>query len=135
MEEYEQKSFLKQNSTSVVVVLVIIVFGFLLFKGWGSIINKGIDEMTTVTGNFSCLPLVSGEPVGEEDCNLGLRSRDGSYFALDVTRVQDANTDLKAEDTIAATGIMIPASEAPTSDWAMYDIKGIIQVNSLLRTK
>ena len=134
MEEFENKSFLKKNLVLIVVVIAIIIFGFLLSKGWGGVFNGGIDGVTTITGHFSCLPLKDGA-VDESSCNLGLRSRDGSYFALDVSKVQDANTDLKAEDTIAATGTMKPKSFVSSSDWVQYDIKGVIQVNMLLRTR
>lgn len=118
----------------LVVLAAIVVFGFLLFKGWDKVVNKEIDSTSTVTGNFSCLPFKTGAAT-EEDCTLGVRSRDGSFYALDISRIQDANTDLKAEDTIAVTGFVLPESAVPGSRWEDYLVAGIIKVNTLLRTR
>ncbi len=115
-----------------VAVAALIIFGLLLFGGYDKVLNGEIDKTSVVTGNFSCLPLK--EEVSD-DCVLGLRSKDGSYYALDVSRIQDANTDLKAEDTIAVTGFVLPESFVVGSDWEKYAVVGIIKVNTLLRTR
>jgi hypothetical protein len=133
MNDFEEKGFLRRNAIWIVILAAFAIFGFLLFKGWDQVVNEGIDGMVTVTGNFSCLPLK--EEVEEDVCTLGIRSRDGAFYALDVSRIQDANTDLSAEDTIAVTGTMKPEGEIAGSEWAVFDISGIIQVNTLLRTR
>lgn len=134
MNDYENRGFFQRNIVWIVVLVAVVVFGFLLYNGWDKIVNEQVDSMTTVTGNFSCLPLKSGEST-EEDCNLGVRSKDGIFYALDISRIQDANTDLKAEDTIAVTGILKPISEVSGSEWDIYNIAGVIKVNTLLRTR
>src|SRR3989344_7160720 len=134
MSDFENKSFVRKNSIWLVVLVALIIFGFLLFKGWGKIINDEIDGMVTITGNFGCLPLKVGvEEAGV--CTLGVRSRDGLHYALDISRIQDANTDLKAEDTIAGTGTLKSESEVSQPEWAEYDIMGVVLVNTLLRTR
>jgi hypothetical protein len=134
METFEDSSFFRRNAIWLVVLAAFGIFGFLLFKGWDKVVNEEIDSMITFTGNFSCLPPRPGVDVNDT-CLLGVRSRDGVYYALDISRIQDANRDLKAEDTIAVTGKLKPESEIPTSEWYDYDIKGIILVNTLLRTR
>ena len=134
MDDFENQSFVRRNAIWLVVLAALVVFGFLLFKGWDKIVNDEIDGMVTITGNFSCLP-VKAEVEVPETCTLGVRSRDGLHYALDISRIQDANTDLKAEDTIAVTGTLKPKSEALTPEWADYDITGVILVNTLLRTR
>ena len=135
MEDFERKNFLQKNIVTIVVLVVIIVFGYLLFNGWDRIVNDGIADITTITGRFTCLPLKDVPLPTNGKCELGVRSRDDSFYALDVSRVQDINLDLSAEDTIAVTGFILPKSEIPSSKWADYNIKGIIQVNMLLRTR
>jgi len=135
MNDFENESFLKKNAIWLVVLAALVIFGFLLFKGWDEIVNDEIDGMVTVTGSFSCLPLNAGEVQDEETCLLGVRARNGMYYALDISRIQDANTDLKADDTIAVTGTIKPEADIPTSGWSEYDIVGIILVNTLLRTR
>ncbi len=134
MNDFENRGFFQRNVVWLVVLIAMVIFGFLLFKGWDKIINEKVDSMTTITGNFSCLPLKTG--VSEaKDCALGIRSSDGSYYALDISRIQDANTDLKAEDTIAVTGFLKPVAEVDSPEWDVYLILGVIKVNTLLRTR
>ena len=135
MNDFENQGFLRKNAVWLVVLAAVVIFGFLLFKGWDKVVNETVDSMTTITGNFSCLPLKTAKPQTAEDCTLGVKSRDGSYYALDISRIQDANTDLKAEDTIAVTGFLLPATEVPGSEWDIYAVQGIIKVNTLLRTR
>ena len=134
MNNFEEEGLLRKNAIWIVVLAAIAIFGFLLFKGWDKIVNDEIDGMVTITGNFSCLPLKS-KSEESSTCTLGVRSRDGQHYALDISRIQDANSDLKAEDTIAVTGTMKPKSEINFSNWSKYNISGVILVNTLLRTR
>ena len=134
MRDFEDDNFFRQNAIWLVVLAAFIVFGFLLFKGWDQIVNDEIDSMVTITGSFSCLPLKVGIE-SSETCTLGVKSRDGLNYALDISHIQDANTDLKADDTIAVTGFLLPATEVPGSEWEAYSVNGIIKVNTLLRTR
>jgi|SRR3990167_3112381 len=134
MNDFENENFLRKNAVWLVVLAALVVFGFLLFKGWDKIVNDEIDGMITITGNFSCLP-VKTKVEAPETCTLGVRSRDGLHYALDISRIQDANTDLKTEDTIAVTGTLEPEGEVPAPEWADYDIAGVVLVNTLLRTR
>lgn len=134
MNDLENESFVRKNAIWLVVLAALAVFGFLLFKGWDKIVNNEIDSMVTITGNFSCLPLKAGVKA-PETCTLGVRSRDGLHYALDVSHIQDANRDLKAEDTIAVTGTLKLKSEVPAPEWSDYDIMGVVLVNTLLRTR
>ncbi|MBI1974682.1 MAG: hypothetical protein HYS51_02465 [Candidatus Zambryskibacteria bacterium] len=136
MNEFENGSFVRKNGIWLVVLAAFIVFGFLLFKGWDKVVNQEIDgKMETVTGSFNCLPFKDGTSIDDTNCVLGVKSRDGFYYALDISHIQDVNTDLKVEDTIAVTGFIKPESEAATSQWTAFGIKGVIRVNTLLRTR
>jgi hypothetical protein len=133
MNEFGNESFARRNAIWLVVLVALAIFGFLLFKGWDQIVNEEIDGMITITGNFSCLPTKVEVEASAEMCTLGVRSHDGLHYALDISRIQDVNTDLKAEDTIAVTGT-IKGGE-PSVEWANYKIAGVIMVNTLLRTR
>lgn len=133
--EYENRGFLKRNVVWMVVLLAAIIFGLLLFNGWDKIVNEKVDNMTTITGNFSCLPFKDTSRTAGDNCTLGVKARDGAFYALDISRIQDANTDLKADDTIAVTGILLPATEVPGTEWEDFNVQGIVKVNTLLRTR
>lgn len=119
------------------IVVVIVGVALLLFQGWGKAVNRGTNGgVVTITGNFACIPYKGSlETSASEVCELGLRSKDGSYYALDTSNILDANTDLKAEDTIAVTGTVDSLEEVEGTAWSLYDIIGIIKVNTLLRTR
>jgi len=134
MNDFENNSFARRNAIWLVVLAALVVFGFLLFKGWDKVVNDEIDGMITITGNFGCLPLKTGVKEPGDECTLGIRSRDGLNYALDISRIQDANTDLKVEDTIAVTGTLKP-DNMPAPEWADYKIAGVVLVNTLLRTR
>jgi hypothetical protein len=134
MNDFENRGFFRRNAVWLVVLAAVLIFGFLLYEGWDKVVNEKVDTTSTVTGNFSCLPLKEGvEPA--ENCTLGVKSRDGSYYALDISRIQDVNTDLKAEDTIAVTGFVEPVSAVTGTQWEKYNVQGLIKVNTLLRTR
>ena len=135
MNDYENQGFFRRNVVWLVVLLAVVIFGFLLFNGWDKIVNETVDSMTTVRGNFSCLPLKAGATASDDTCMLGVRTSDGASFALDISHIQDANTDLKVEDTIAVTGFLLPETEVPGTQWEDYDVRGIVKVNTLLRTR
>ncbi|KKU50085.1 MAG: hypothetical protein UY47_C0004G0055 [Parcubacteria group bacterium GW2011_GWB1_49_7] len=132
--DYENKGFVRRNIVWVIVLVAVIVFGALLFKGWDKIVNEQVDKSVTITGNFSCLPLKTGE-ILKDDCQLGVKSRDGLFYALDISRIQDANTDLKTDDTIAVTGFLQPIETVTSTEWSDYNVAGVIKVNTLLRTR
>jgi hypothetical protein len=131
-QEYENRSFWKKNLIWIVAAVAIVIFGIILFTGWGKALNNSIDKTVTITGSFSCLPLKDTTASSSPVCELGLHSRDGMYYALDVSHIQDANINLKAEDTIAVTGVVKPQTALAGSKWDKYNANGIIQVNTLL---
>src|SRR3989344_6525410 len=135
MNDFENDSFFRRNAIWLVVLVAFVIFGFLLFKGWDKIVNDEIDGMITITGNFNCLPLRKEVIDTRDSCTLGVRSREGLYYALDISRIQDANSDLKAKDTIAVTGTLKSENEILSPKWADYSIAGVVLVNTLLRTR
>ncbi len=131
---YENKGFVKKNMIWLGLAAAAIILALLFWGGWDKVVNDTVDNMSTITGNFSCLPLKDGSSP-TENCMLGVKSKDGSFYALDVSHIQDANTDLKAEDTIAVTGFLLPASEVDGTAWKIFSVAGVIKVNTLLRTR
>jgi hypothetical protein len=134
MEDFSHSGVNRRRAIILIIVIGLAAVSFLLYKGWDQVVNNEFDKTVIITGSFTCLPAKqSQEP--QRGCVIGVQSRDGSYYALDISRIQDANTDLKADDTIAVTGTLRPTSDIATSDWASYDIKAIILVSTLLRTR
>lgn len=134
MNDFSDTGVNQRRMIILVVAAAVILLSFFMYKGWDRVVNNELDRAVVITGSFSCLP-PADEGDTQRGCVLGVKSRDGSFYALDISRIQDANTDLKAEDTIAVTGTLRPESEISESDWSEFDIKAIIFVNTLLRTR
>ena len=126
----------KRNLIWLLVIVAVAVFGLLLSKGVDTTVNTAVDNMTTITGTFACLPTKSLATATSTpaNCTLGVKSRDGKFYALDVSHIQDANTDLKVNDTIAVTGFLLPMTAVADPQWQAFNVTGVIKVNTLLRT-
>lgn len=135
MNQFQKEGFFKKNIVWVVVVVALAVFAYLMVNGWDKVVNEKVDKMTTITGNFNCLPFKKNIEISETGCVLGIKDREGKFFALDISRIQDANTDLKVDDTIAVTGVLRPENEVPGTEWEIFEVSGIVKVNTLLRTR
>ncbi len=133
MHNLSSANISKQKPLIIAVVAALVIFGFFLYKGWDGKVNNRIDEAVTITGSFTCLPYKVPSP--EDKCILGFMSSKKDVYALDISHVQDVNFDLKAEDKVLVTGTVIPLGATSTEDWIQYDIKGVLRVSTLLRTR
>ena len=111
------------------IVLIIIV---LLIKSYA--VKGPVPETgpITVTGEFACLPYE--DDATEKNCVLGVKE-DGNYYAIDVSSISLAVTDLKANDKIVITGNFIPDSAISNPDLKKFKIVGLVNVEALTRGK
>jgi hypothetical protein len=113
---------------TAVVILIIIV---LLIKSYGvkgPVPNEG---SITVTGSFACLPYQDDAPQ-PRDCTLGVKDN-GNYYAIDISTISLAVTDLKADDKIVVSGNFVPSELITSQEWKKYKVAGLINVESLTR--
>jgi hypothetical protein len=125
---------IKENKVIAIItaVIILIIIGLLVKSFWvkGPIPGEG---PITVTGEFACLPY-SDNSAKNEDCTLGVKE-DGNYYAIDISTISLAVTDLKANDKIVVTGNFLPASQITSEEWKKYKIAGLINVEALTRGK
>jgi len=113
---------------TAVVILIIIVLLFKSYAVKGPVPNEG---SITVSGSFACLPFQDNvEQNGE--CTLGVKEN-GNYYAIDISTISLAVTDLKADDKIVVSGNFVPLEQITTEEWKKYKIAGLINVESLTR--
>ena len=141
-----KKNYSNGNANWIILVVVgiIVVAGLVWVRGkTQSIIGKGGPNASstattlngtrlTFHGTFACLPYnstSSGTPP-PKNCALGLKANN-YYYALDVTTVKAAATDLTAGSGIVLTGIFIPIQNIESSDLDLYNIRGVIHVESI----
>lgn len=110
------------------IVLIIIV---LLIKSYAVSGPVPTEGPITVTGEFACLPYNDDAPESK-DCTLGVKG-DGNYYAIDISTITLAVTDLKANEDIVVTGTFVPRDQVTAPEWRNYDIAGLINVDALTR--
>lgn len=88
--------------------------------------ESGNGEPVTVTGTFTCLPHKQTDGPQTLECAFGLRTEDGTYYAL-----RDSSTDysllggVATDEKITVTGTL---SDNPQT---IYQDRGIITVTSV----
>ena len=83
--------------------------------------DKSSDGAQSFTGKIVCLPK-SGDGPQTMECAFGLQTDDSTYYKLanSPSPITDVNTKVKVKGTVT-----------PPADDEIYDIDGIIQVQSL----
>lgn len=125
---------IKENKAVAIgtAVVILIIIG-LLIKSYavkGPIPNEG---SITVNGSFACLPFQDdAEQKGE--CTLGVKDN-GNYYAIDISTISLAVTDLKADDNIVVSGNFVPFGQITSQEWKKFKVAGLINVESLTRGK
>lgn len=95
-----------------------------------------VPERRTVEGKYACLPYM--DPTESETCALGLKARDGRYYALDFTilKASDIISRLVTGERVRVEGTFVPIEHLSSTDyWLAYDIEAIVRVTSLTELK
>jgi hypothetical protein len=131
-EEFEEKKvFIITAGIAVIAVISLMV------TGWDKVVNDEIDGgKFTLKGIFDCMPLKKEAKTDRpEECVLGFKSKRGLYYGLDISHIQVADSNIRANEPIAVTGFLAPKNATSTMKLSdEFDIVGVIQVNALLRT-
>ncbi len=92
--------------------------------------NDVVSYERTITGTYtSCLP--RHDNFSTEECRIGMKADDGSYYALDFQFMTQSAPKLTSGDTFTATGLFTPM-EMISSDLTRGLIgKGILSVQKI----
>ncbi len=117
-------------AVGAIVVLIILILLISFGKKNSAVPVQGPVD---IVGKFSCLPY-SSTATSTTGCTLGVK--DGkNYYAMDVSTITLAVTDLEADDDIEVKGDFVPIEMISSDQFKSYDIAGIIKVDSLTRAK
>lgn len=85
----------------------------------------------SVSGTAICLPH-RDEHKRLLECAFGLRTEDGSNYAVDVTSINlGVLQDMESAERIAVAGTFVPLEAVASDQWLKYDIKGIIRAETM----
>lgn len=137
MRELALEELRKKKKFVILGGIALLVVVFLMILGYDEIVNDDLGGgKFTLTGTFDCMPLKDAVKERGEECVLGFKSGKGRYYGLDISNIQAADTDIKADEAIAVTGFLAPESATSTRRLSdQFEIEGVILVNSLLRTR
>jgi len=91
-----------------------------------------VPRQATLSGMSVCLPHrdVSGPHTME--CALGLKARDGTHYALDLSVLQtEAFWEFPANEEVVVEGTLVPLDDIDGRTWDVYDIAGQLRVTSV----
>jgi hypothetical protein len=128
-KEDQKKVIYGVIAAGVLIVLILVA------NGWDKFLNNEIDGQVILKGEFACLPFKEEQKLPEE-CVLGFKSNRGDFYALDISKIQAADTNISENEAIAVTGALLGKNATSTQKLIDdFKIRGVIQVNTLLRTK
>lgn len=122
-------------------ILGIIMFLCLVFVGVsGYVIYRGLfnppppaeinEELkrASFVGVYICLPLKDTNAVPTAECAIGMRTDEGTYYALDFGLMEQTVPMLTDGERFSASGVITPLSYLSTDQWQKYPIVGIFSV-------
>lgn len=84
-------------------------------------------QRMSLEGTLVCLPHAPGYPPTKE-CAMGLRTADGTHYAVDFALMSSIPEEHRVGDRIAANGVMVPIERLSTDHWRKYAIVGIFSI-------
>lgn len=135
----------KSKLVWAVVVIVVVLVGWMLFKGDTAPVagtpgeNTEVTESaaqprageTAVTGKLACTPLKSGAAPKADECVLGLNGSDGKFYALDTSKVESAESGINAESDITVVGVFT-AVDADSEEAGIFKYDGVMAVRVMM---
>ncbi len=87
--------------------------------------------VATLQGEYVCLPHKGNGEFQTLECALGIKTDDGSHYALDAQMME--NQDLLQAPVgtrIEVSGVLVPIELISNDFWTRYDIRGIMSVSA-----
>lgn len=118
-------------------VIVLAAAAYLLFSGnyTREAVSQNLDatpQNVTLSGVYECLPHIDTSGPQTMECAFGLRTDDGTYYAVNFGDDALAAQQFQSGARITAEGNVV-IKEALSSDyWAKYNMKGIFTVTRLI---
>lgn len=132
---------IKKNKYNLAVAIFLsLIFLFLTYSAWKQFSRRfiirqrggDIPVYVSLKGEYACLPNRPTDAPVTLECALGLKSNNGSYYALDMTDQDPTMSSvLQAGQKMEVSGGMLYITDK--NSWALkkYDIKGVLKVEKL----
>lgn len=126
-----------KNIVWAVLVLVVIIGGYYMFKGTNdSAGDKMMSDVSvpageiSVNGVIACLPYKAA--TAGQGCVKSVKGDDGKVYALNSLKVNNAEMEMDEGTKVTAVGAFQPA-DASNSDSSVFSYDGVLVLSSLLK--
>lgn len=93
-----------------------------------------VPQQATLEGVYLCLPHKNAEGPQTMECALGMKTDDGSYYALDMNALAPGQADaFQVNSRIKVEGLITPIEMLSSDHYQNYPIKGIMSVSRVLQ--
>jgi hypothetical protein len=91
-----------------------------------------VSQETTLEGTYVCLPHTDPN-IQTEECALGIKLNDGTYYALSMGDLLGGSTSIKFSTgtRIRVGGQVVPIEMISSDQWSKYPVEGIMQVREI----
>jgi hypothetical protein len=89
-----------------------------------------VPQEATLDGEVVCLPHKDTSGPQTLECAFGLKTDDGTHYALDAGDVNPP--PYTTGQRIRANGLVTPIEAISSDHWQKYDIKGIFSIKGIL---
>ncbi|HEY0979348.1 MAG TPA: copper resistance protein NlpE [Candidatus Paceibacterota bacterium] len=94
--------------------------------------EAALPEERTLLGAQTCLPHRDTTGPQTLECAIGFLADDGSYYALDLARLDEAQGALLMSGVrVEATGTVTPSMLLSTDQWTRYQMEGVFSVTEV----
>lgn len=90
--------------------------------------DETLPKRMTLSGTYLCLPHVDTSGPQTLECAFGIKTDDGTYYALDFMLMSQLAPNVPMNARITANGLLTPIERLSTDHWRKYPIKGIFSV-------
>lgn len=124
---------------SIFVFVVFVIFSILfLMKNFVFSVSPFATQSpvvpfeTSLTGEYGCIPHKKTSGPQTLECALGVKTVEGDYYSIDTSQLsQEFVMSLQVGQKIIVSGHVVPVEMLSTDHWQKYNLKGIIQAETL----
>lgn len=86
----------------------------------------------TLSGTYVCLPHLDTTGPQTEECAFGLKTDDGTHYAVNFGASADAMSQFQSGARVSAEGFVVIKEALSSNQWAKYNMNGIFTITQIL---
>ncbi len=92
-----------------------------------------VPRNVTLSGTYTCLPLIDPSTPPSGECVFGLKTDDGVYYLVNFGQSASAKEQFDRRAHITAEGFVVIKEALSTDQWMRYTMKGVFTITKLIK--